>query len=341
MADLEHGDSFYSRISRVDASTPTERALAQYFIDRFPQLAFDKLDDVCQAAHTSTASVLRYIRKLGYKDFRAFSQELRAEVAENFDSPADRRVKHDGVSGASSMFRQRVNAAMTNLQDMSSLVTDDDFATVVDLVRDSTRTLYLVNSAGDASLIMYFYAMAHYHRDNMVLIPTLALRGSELVGADERSVMLVSAFDRSSFAARAALELMRERGATSVLLTNRASSPLLPYADHTIVIPSVLQGRMSSRVGFLVFFEALAAAMENEQSTARSQAIRAVDDELGLYISPTTATNSGFFESGGLASLLPTHGSKSSSTGKSGGVSHGYSRSSARSGTLGASHHLK
>ncbi|GAE68857.1 transcriptional regulator [Cutibacterium acnes JCM 18909] len=70
-----HG-SLYTRLGELQAMTPTDAIIAQYCEDSFPHVALENLDEISAATGTSTASVTRFVRKLGYASFRDFSRSF-------------------------------------------------------------------------------------------------------------------------------------------------------------------------------------------------------------------------------------------------------------------------
>jgi len=69
------------------------------------------LDEISAATGTSTASVTRFVRKLGYASFRDFSRSLREEVAANFDLPSDRTTNDPMTDEPGAMWRSKMEAA--------------------------------------------------------------------------------------------------------------------------------------------------------------------------------------------------------------------------------------
>ena len=88
-------EPLFERVQKISDMTPMERDLADYFTDAYPELAFKNLVDICEATQSSTATVTRFVRKLGYQNFRDFSKQLRKEISSNFDSPLQRNSEID------------------------------------------------------------------------------------------------------------------------------------------------------------------------------------------------------------------------------------------------------
>ena len=185
-------DSLYARLGELQAMTPTDAVIARYCEDSFPHLALENLDEISAATGTSTASVTRFVRKLGYVSFRDFSRSLREEVAANFDLP-------------------------------------------------------------------------------------------------DNAILLASVFDRHSRMVESVLRLFRQRNMTTVLLTNRSSTPMRRYADHVLLVSSESSTAFRSRACYLILLESLVAALapeDHEVERSRVETMQGLFDELGVFITP-------------------------------------------------------
>ncbi|MCI6573949.1 MAG: MurR/RpiR family transcriptional regulator [Actinomycetaceae bacterium] len=278
--------SLFQRIAQQSTATPTEEKLKNYFVERYPQLAFDTIEAVCAAVNTSTASVTRYVRRLGYRGYRDFSASLKAEIAENFDSPDERAKLEPDPSSPGTALRHHIDDAIGQLRTAGEIVNAQMFDTIADLLRDDDRPLYLLSNASGKQLMRYFYLLIRYHRSHVHLIESADVAPHELLDLAQKSVLFVTAFDRHAVWVRNVMAVAQERGATVALMTNRLSSPLQAYADISLHLPGNTPGRFRTRAVFLVFLEALVDALENEHSDERVHDIEHIYQEMDLFISP-------------------------------------------------------
>ena len=131
----ESGD-LYGRLAALQELTPTESVIAQYFEDDFPHLALENLDEISAATDVSTASVTRFVRKLGYASFRDFSRCLREEVAANFDLPSDRATRSPESDAPGAMWRSKMEAARRSIDVGLGALDGEAFDRVVEVLKD-------------------------------------------------------------------------------------------------------------------------------------------------------------------------------------------------------------
>jgi DNA-binding MurR/RpiR family transcriptional regulator len=283
-------DSLLTRLLAADRLTGHERKLADWFENSYPHIAFSNLEEISAANGVSKATVTRFVRRLGYGDFRAFSRALKEEVAQNFDSPAERSVlSKEQEIGAhpGELLRQHLVLGQRNLQRTLEQVDDETFATVLRLVSDPGRRLFLMSVATGRMLLNYFYLLAKYRRPNVCLLEGTDRLAHDVLDAEASSVLLVTNFDRFPTSVLAVMRHFHELGAETILLTNRRSNPLLRYARHSLFIHSESETIFKSRCAMLVMLEALVAGMGvalREENVSRLGAMEDLFHRLGVYL---------------------------------------------------------
>ena len=285
-ADTPSETPFLDRLASADL-TARERDVACFYEDRLPGAALLNLEEVCQGVGVSSATVARFARKLGYADFRDMTRSLRTRVRHDLSLPVERlrRLGDGGVPGRA-VLGHRAALAQEAVSGVLACVDDEVLGRVGALVADADRPLYLGAVASGQPLLHYFGLLLSYLRGGVTVLDGTDRWAHALAGLDARAVVLAAAFDRSPAPVAALLRLARERGATSVLLTNRRVGPLPPLADILLVTSSAGQDAMfRTRVGTLVVLEALldsVAAVHPE--LRRAAAVEEVFTALGGYI---------------------------------------------------------
>ena len=282
-------DSLYARLGELQALTPTDAVIARYCEDSFPHLALENLDEISAATGTSTASVTRFVRKLGYVSFRDFSRSLREEVAANFDLPSDRTTDDLTTDEPGAMWRSKMEAARRSIDIGLNSLDGETFDRVVELLRDDSRPLCLVAAATGHALLDYFRLLVRYYRRDVILLDSTDRMAHQLIDLPDNAILLASVFDRHSRMVESVLRLFHQRNMTTVLLTNRSSTPMRRYADHVLLVSSESSTAFRSRACYLILLESLVAALapeDHEVERSRVETMQGLFDELGVFITP-------------------------------------------------------
>ena len=256
-------------LDRLAAARLTARELdvARFYEDNLPGAALLNLEEVCRAVGVSSATVGRFARKLGYSDFRTLSRSLRAGVREELSLPVERlrRMHDDAAPLPRSVLEQRVGAAQEVLSGCSSAIDTEAFTRACELVGDADRPLYLGAAATGRPLMQYFGLLLSYLRGGVTILDGTDHWAHSLAGLEANAVVLAATFDRHPAPVEALLRLAGQRGATSILLTNRRTGPLVPLADILLTTPLATQEAMfRTRVATLIVLEAILDAVAAE-----------------------------------------------------------------------------
>jgi len=248
--------------------TARELDVARFYEDNLPGAALLNLEEICRAVGVSSATVGRFARKLGYSDFRTLSRSLRAGVREELSLPVERlrRMHDDAAPSPQCVLEQRVGSAQEVLSGCSSAIDTEAFTRACELVGDADRPLYLGAVATGRPLMQYFGLLLSYLRGGVTILDGTDHWAHALAGLEVDAVVLAATFDRHPAPVEALLRLAGRRGATSILLTNRRTGPLVPLADILLTTPLVTQEAMfRTRVATLVVLEAILDAVAAER----------------------------------------------------------------------------
>lgn len=288
---LDQDQPFLARLSSITDLTASESTLSLYFERFYPQIAFENLEKISETCKVSKATVTRFVRRLGYDDFRSFSRSLKDEVSQNFDSPIDRRARAaqrpSETDAPCDILNTHLKLGQYNLQRTIDQIDGEAFAKVAHLLSDTTRPLFLLSAATGRMLLGYFYLLAKYQRPNIHLLAGTDRLAHDLLDASPNSVLFVTNFDRYPTSVLATMRYFKEIGAETVLISNRRSSPLLRYANHTLFVHTEAETVFKSRVPMLVMLEALVSCMgpsNNQENNTRFDHMEKLFRELGVYL---------------------------------------------------------
>ncbi len=254
------------RIAHLERLSPAERRLAAIFEQQYRQMAFMNLVAIGEEAGVGTATVTRFVRKLGFSGFTAFMKALREEVSEALDSPISQYIRSPrggGDAGADFFLREHFEGAAENMRRSTTSVDPAMFAKAVDLLADTRRQVYVTGGGTAQALAAYFSLLAQYFRDDVRLLePNVGSLGQQLAGVRPRAVLLCIAYHRYSKISLKLMELFRRFGGSVILLTDRQVTPLFRLAEAPLVVHSKGGASMfSSRAAGLALLEALLAAL--------------------------------------------------------------------------------
>ena len=234
-----------------------ERSVAD-FVQRDPERAPHRsVHEFARAGGVSVASVSRFVRKLGFADFKEFKLELARETSSGVEDLFSAIVPADSDS---EIVRKVFLGNIKSLADTLKMVSIPDLSAAAQAICAARRLVFIGiggsgSVAADAALrfsYLDFQAEA-YTSDAAILLQTLRTGSQDLVigiSHSGRSAMTVEG-----------LRLARERGARTVGISNYLRSPLRD-ASTIFFCTSFPENRVkvaaiSSRVAQLCILDAL------------------------------------------------------------------------------------
>lgn len=195
--------------------TPTETEILDWLETHFPQCLYMNLEEISNQLYTSSATIVRFCQKLGFKGFNEFKYQLRKQLKEEKNSAlfSDDIIEHSLV-----LFRD-------NLEQLDLPV----LQTVADLLT-SNHPVYIYGSNLSSLAANYLHAVLSSLDYSCILIEWQRLLGGLVGEMTEGSVLFVITAHGEPGRYQSIFETARERNLTTILLTCEPDSPLVPLS---------------------------------------------------------------------------------------------------------------
>lgn len=242
-----------------ESMSKQQRKLADYIMENQSQVPFLNITALANLSNTSTASIVRFCKNLGYKGYPDLQNALRASVQQRLsirerlqmqgavytddDYAFIERVFHDDVNS--------INATLAGL-DM------DRFLAVMRELQSAQRIIIIAyRSALSLGTFLEYYLRLIL--DHVVLYPTASfMEQDELLSAlDEHTVVLGITFYRYTNETIRLMEYAHRHGCVTIALTDTLQSPVVPYARYTLCAETRLPGMFETYAGPLTIINAM------------------------------------------------------------------------------------
>lgn len=221
--------------------TRTDRVIAEYILENMDTIGLQTSTTLAQEIDVSDTSIIRFIRKLGFKGYAEFRTEMNARMARQYDqiqrnlSPGEKYAQSRELLKQDSLINDVGNYTLDNLQRSYAKLDNKTVDQIVDIILSSKRK-YVAAFRGAA-------CCAHYMASKLVLLTSGIV---PLVQADATSVerlmditqddcLIVYSFPRYSKLNYILMDLARERGAKIILFTDQMTSTLADKADVIVI----------------------------------------------------------------------------------------------------------
>ena len=218
--------------SALDDMTRSERQVASYYLCHTNDFAFCTLDAIAQKADTSTTSVLRFCRRIGFVGYKDFQQAVQKQISIQPQLP------------------DKYQRSVDRGDDLLLRVMGRDIQCIQDTFRDMQEATVgeAVTLIAKASRVYTFgmresYALAHYAYSRLLSVrPGVELLRAGMNGEIENlltlgvnDVCIVFLFHRYTRQSIKILEFLAERGCKLVAVTNPPMDRIEDLSD--VVLP--------------------------------------------------------------------------------------------------------
>jgi DNA-binding MurR/RpiR family transcriptional regulator len=267
---------------RMGALSPAERRLARVLLATYPVAGLESLARFAERAGVSTATVTRFIAKLGLQGYPEFQQTLRNELQARLSSPVVRYEREPPDQHAMSGLREAFSAFEHTLRASLDMISDHDFETVAHLLADPRRRVVVLGGRLSGPLARYLAGQLHLVRGGVELIvPERSTPADQLVDLGKRDVLVVFDYRRYQTDTIQSARVAASRGSTVVLITDPWLSPAAASARHVLITSVHAVGPFDSMVAALGLIEALVKAVLGRVGADAHDRMRRLDELRG------------------------------------------------------------
>jgi DNA-binding MurR/RpiR family transcriptional regulator len=264
--------------------TGKKRQVAKYILDNYIEASFLTAAQLAARVNVSEPTVIRLAYELGFGGFPELKDALQEEVQAQLTT-----VERLRRGRRKSSKTPGVRSLITEAGNVDHLIHTID---VRELRQVSKRLLnankvIVVGYKMSAILAEYFHMALKKSVDNTVAV-TEATGGfqEELVFAGPRSVVVGISFPRYTAAIVRDFRQAQEHGIETIAITDSELSPLVEYADHSLLAPSRAVSYVdafAAPIALLCAISTQVSVMTQEKLIERLAAVEKLWEENGIF----------------------------------------------------------
>jgi len=220
--------------SNLPQMTKSEYKIATYFLSNPDIFAFETLDDVASELGTSTTSVIRFCRRIGFSGYKAFQNNVRKDFGYKLTLPDKfNRAVRTGTPDAP-ISRYALDA-ISCIEHTFSNLSEKSVGDAVSAITGANR-VFCFGLKESFALAHYAYTRFLTIRSNVFLLSAGHSGEIESVlSLDKGDVCIFFLFHRYTKPAPEILKLLKKQGVKVILITSPPYDGL--STDSTIVLP--------------------------------------------------------------------------------------------------------
>ena len=277
-------------LTLIQGNMPTfskgQKRIANFILESYDKAAFMTASRLGKRVGVSESTVVRFAAELGYQGYPDMQKSLQEKIRNRLTSVQRIEVTNDRLGD----------------QDLLSMVLQSDIEkirlTLEELDRDSfekaaeaivsARKIYIMGVRSSAAIATFLTFYFNLIFDNVVEVSanTASEVFERLLRVGEGDVVIGVSFPRYSSRTVQAMNFARDRGATTIAITDSEASPLAPLGTYLLKARSDMASFVDSLVAPLSLINALLVAVsqkKNDDLAATFQNLERIWEEYGVY----------------------------------------------------------
>lgn len=197
------------------ALTDTEKEILEYFESHESAAVYLGINELSARLYISNATIIRFCKKLGLRGYNEFKYQVRREL-EQLQHPV--LFAGDTIHRSVAAFRDNIDAL-----DVAKLEQAADILT-------SQKTLYIYGSSLSSLAARYLQIVLTTLDYPSIMIEWKTLLDGLMYGFDENCVLFLVTAHGDAERYLPIFKQAKAAGATTILVTCEAESPLIPYS---------------------------------------------------------------------------------------------------------------
>jgi DNA-binding MurR/RpiR family transcriptional regulator len=243
--------------------TRAERQLANTINENYPVSGLGSITQVAEKAGVSSPTIVRMVKKLGFKGFPEFQTELRRELEARISGPI---TKHDSWAQKapdSHILNRFADAVVENIRQSLGQIETESFDTTCKLLADTNHPLFIIGGRITRALADYLFLHMQVIRRNVTHIQPISNSWPHyFLDIKKGDVLVIFDIRRYENSTLKLAEIAHEKGARIILFTDQWRSPIEKFAEFCFSGRVVVPSAWDSTVELLLLVETFIAAVQ-------------------------------------------------------------------------------
>ena len=263
-----------------------QKRIANFILESYDKAAFMTASKLGKKVGVSESTVVRFAAELGYEGSPDMQKSLQKMIRNRLTSVQRIEVTNDRIGDQdllSTVLQSDIEKIRLTLEELDR----ESFEHAVDAIVSAHR-IYIMGVRSSAAIATFMSFNFNLIFDNVIQVSanTASEVFESLLRVGEGDVVIGVSFPRYSSRTVHAMSFARDRGATTIAITDSEASPLAPISTYTLKARSDMASFVDSLVAPLSLVNALLVAVsrkKNDDLAHTFQTLEQIWEEYGVY----------------------------------------------------------
>lgn len=273
----------YQKVAeKMPSMSKAQEKIAKYILSHPNSIPFLTVEKLASLSGVSIATVTRFVTFLGYKGYPEFLKETQETIKEQVKSSERIKMKDIHESDNSRKICEIFEDDMNNIKYTMEELNIFELKKAVNLLVNAKR-IYLVARRSAASLAVFFKYYLELMFNNVILIENIEQIPKHINRGTGEDVIIGISFDKYAKSAVEIFTHLKNRGASTIAITDNMLSPLVPYADVTLKAAGGSSSFNGSFAGPLSLINAIIVSIEQEKEDCYKNNVQILEEALSKF----------------------------------------------------------
>ena len=263
-----------------------QKKIANFILESYDKAAFMTASRLGKKVGVSESTVVRFAAELGYDGYPDMQKSLQKMIRNRLTSVQRIEVTNDRL-GDQDLLSMVLQSDIEKIRMTLEELDRESFEKAVDAIV-SAKKIYIIGVRSSAAIAAFLHFYFNLIFDNVCLVSanTASEVFESLLRVGEGDVVVGVSFPRYSSRTVQAMNFARDRGATTIAITDSEASPLAPISHYTLKARSDMASFVDSLVAPLSLVNALLVAVSQRKNDDLAHTFRTLEeiwDEYGVY----------------------------------------------------------
>jgi len=263
-----------------------QRKIANFILESYDKAAFMTASRLGQKVGVSESTVVRFAFELGYGGYPDMQRSLQKMIRSRLTTVQRIEVTRDRL-GDQDLLSMVLQSDVEKIRQTLEELDRNSFYNAVEAIV-SARKIYIIGVRSSASIASFLHFYFNLIFDNVVLVSanTASETFESLLRVGEGDAVIGISFPRYSSRTVQAISFARDRGATTIAITDSETSPLAPISRYSLMARSDMASFVDSLVAPLSLVNALLVAVsqrKNEDLSNTFHTLEKIWEEYNVY----------------------------------------------------------
>jgi len=214
---------------------PNFQKIGSFILDHDNKVAFTSIYPLSDALGTSTATLVRFAKSLGYSGYQSFKKELQEEIQHRLQPYEKVSLSKLGSLPEEKQLQRLIQNECNNLRITLNNLKLTDMETMIHAVKNARRIFIAgFGISRHFAHILQTTFLASQEKDVFVITGSVSDYSPLLKSFGHEDIMFLMTFPPYSAEVRHVADVTKGRGGYLCLFTDSASCPVYSHADVTV-----------------------------------------------------------------------------------------------------------